>query len=145
MQAFKHKNKTEVLNLLPHVHQPHLIRDKDSFSHGYTVLHHATRCGWPDVCRILVEDYNCNTLATAANGRDVLHIACEAGHPSVVKYLLTLKSVSTTVSDRDRFGYTAMERVRRNKYEIYSLFASHVYLNMELPVSAMFNIFIAGN
>ena len=145
MQAFRCEDKDEVLSLLPHVHQPHLIRDRNSFPPGYTLLHHAAECGWPDVCRTLVEDYTCNALDTDAYGRSVLHEACWEHQPSVVKYLLTLKSVQATVSDKDRYGSTPMELVYENKYEIYSLFASHVLLNMELRVRAVFNIFIAGN
>ena len=92
-----------------------------------------------------MEDYDCNAVDTDDFGNSVLHIACDAHQPSVVKYLLTLKSVSATVSDRDRYGHTPMELVHVNKYEILSLFAPHVQLNMELPVNAMFPIFIAGN
>ena len=145
MQAFRRRDKDEVLSLLPHVHQPYLIRNKNSIPCGYTLLHHTAQCGWPDVCRALVEDYDCNPLATDDCGRSVLHTACEADHLFVVNYLLTLKSVTATVSDRDHFGRTPVECVYTNKYETYSLFASHVQKNMELPVDAMFNIFIAGN
>ena len=147
MQAFDHEDKGEALRLLPHVHQPHLIRDKSSFPRlcGYTLLHHAAGRGWPDVCRTLVEDYTCNALDTDDDGTSVLHEACLEHQPSVVKYLLTLKLVSATVSDRDHYGFTPMELVRRNKYEIYSLFASHVQLNMEPQVDTVFNIFITGN
>ena len=145
MLAFLSRNKDEVLSLLPHVHQPHLIRDKDPYAPGYTLLHHAAKCGWPDVCRTLVEDYTCNALDTDNGGGSVLHKACLEHQPSVVKYLLTLKSVPATVSDRDHGGRTPMECVYKDKYEIYSLFVSHVQLNMELQVDAMFNIFIAGN
>ena len=145
MQAFQHRNKGEALRLLPHVHQPHLIRDKNTFPPGYTLLHHAAKYGWPDVCRTLVEDYHCNALDTDHDGTSVLHEACAAGHPSVVRYLLTLKSVLATLIDEDHFGRTPMNWVYENKFEIYSLFASHVQLNMELPVDAVFNIFIAGN
>ena len=144
MQAFQDEDKGKVLRLLPHVHQPHLIRDKHH-SPGYTLLHHSAYCGWPDVCRTLVEDYDCNDVDTDDYGRSVLHTSCEAGHLSVLKYLLTLKSVSAIASDRDRSCRTPMEYVHRNKYEIYSLFGSHVPWNMELRVNAVFNIFIAGN
>ena len=145
MQAFKRRDKEEILSLLPHVHQPHLIRDKNLISPGYTLLHHAAKCGWLDVCRTLVEDYDCNPLDTDDRGMSVLHIACWFNRPSIVRYLLTLKSVPATVSDRDHDGLTPMELVITKKYEIYSLFTSHVQLNMELPVNAWFNIFIAGN
>ena len=145
MLAFQNGDKDKVLSLLPHVHQPHLIRDKKSIPPGYTLLHHAAKCDWPDVCRTLVEEYDCNALDADDEGRSVLHIACAAGHPSVVKYLQTLKSVPATVSDKDHDGLTPMEWVNKNKYEMYSLFTSHVQLNMEVPFHAMFYIFIAGN
>ena len=145
MQAFRYEDKGEALRLLPHVHQPHLIRDKSPLSRCFTLLHHAAKRGWPEVCRTLVEDYDCNALDTDDDGRSVLHTACVAGHPSVVKYLVTLKSVSATVSDKDHYGRTPMKCVFENKYEMYSQFASHVQLNMEVYVDAVFNIFIAGN
>ena len=145
MQAFRRRDKDIVLSLLPQVHQPHLIRDKNSTIPGYTLLHRAARCGWPDVCRTMVEDYDCNPLDTDKYGGSVLRTACFYSHPSVVRYLLTLRSVSATVSDRNCDGRTPMEYVYENKYEIYSLFVSHVPLNMELLVYAVFSIFIAGN
>ena len=97
------------------------------------------------MCQTLVEDYDCNPLDKNDLGRSVLHEACWAGHPTLVNYLLTLKSVLATVSDRDYHGLSPMENVYKNKYEIFSLFASHVPLNMDLRVHAMLNIFIAGN
>ena len=109
MKAFRWRGKDEVLSLLPHAHQPHLIRDKNW--RGYTLLHYAVDYGWTDV----------------------------------LKYLLTLKSVSDSVSHRDVGSDTPMELVNTNKYAIYSMFASHVNFEMELRVRAMFNIFISGN
>ena len=125
LEAFRCQDKGEVLRLLPHVHQPHLIEDLRWHSPRFTLLHHAAKCGWTDVCRTLVEDYQCNVEDTDADGCSVLHIACEAGHPSVVKYLLTLRSVSATASAKNYYGSTPMELVTENQQEIYSLFASH--------------------
>ena len=149
-ESCKHLNldiKHEVLRLLPQVHQAHLIVDDDPhvFPPCRTLLHHAARCGWLDICRTLVEDYDCNPLGCNDEGWSVLHIACWNGFPPVVKYLVTLKSVSATVSDRNRYGHTFMELVHVKKYEILSLLAPHVQLNMELHVNAVFPIFIAGN
>ena len=97
------------------------------------------------MCRILIEQYNCNAVGTDQEGSSVLHSACLYGHTSVVKYLLTLKSVSATVSKMDCSGFSPVEQVHKNKYEIYSLFASHLPVNTELHVRTAFNIFIAGN
>ena len=144
MQAFECGSKEGVLLLLPHVYEPHLIRDIGQIRYGYTLLHHAANCGWADVCRTLVEQYRCNPNDTDHYGDSVLHTACSVGHVSVVKYLLTLKSVSATVSKKNSSGLTAMEGVATNKYEIYSLFASHTDAKMELRVDALFKIIIAG-
>ena len=92
-----------------------------------------------------MEQYQFIPNATAYNGHTVLHIACEEGHLSVVKYLLTSKSVLDTVTARDHSGRTAMELVYKNKYEVFSQFTSHVDLKMELPVKAFFKLFMAGN
>ena len=143
MRAFQGDNKDEVLLLLPRVHQPHLVRDAGSIPSGYTLLHHAAKCGWPDVCHTLVEHYQCKADDTNDLGWSVLDLACGLSHVSVVKYLLTLETV--TVSDRDHLRRTSMELVTRNKYEIYSLFSSHVDLKMKLRVEAYFKVFICGN
>ena len=137
MKVFQRGDKDEVLKLLPHMH--HKLG-----SSGSELLHYAVQHGWADVCRTLIEQYNCNARETDQDGFSVLHSACLYGHPSVVKYLLTLKSVSATVSYTDRFGFSPVEQVKKNKYEIYSLFASHFPVDEELHVRAVFNIFIAG-
>ena len=130
----------EVLLLLPCAHQPHLITYR---TWGYTLLHHAAQCGWPDLCRILVEQYQCRADDSDDDGHSVLHVACQFGHVSVVQYLLTLESVLATVSDRDRSGLTSMEWVTENRYKIYSQFASHIDLKMDLLVNAFFKLFMA--
>ena len=143
MEAFKRRDKDEVLLLLPCAVQPQLIRNvtwEDD-----TLLHHAAQCGWADVCRILVEEYHCKPDDTDHFGRSVLHMACEEGQVPVVKYLLTLKSVLGTATVEDRSGRTSIECVNKNKYEIFSLFSCHVDFNMELRVKAYFKLFMAGN
>ena len=111
----------------------------------YTLLHHAAECGWADVCRTLVEEYQCKADAMNDCGRSVLHIACGQSQPSVVKYLLTFKSVKDTVTARNHFGDTSMERVFENKYEILSQFVPHVEFKMELRVRSFFKVVMAGN
>ena len=140
MRAFESGNKEEALSLLPEVSHPHLIRDRRS----YTLLHRAASKGWADLCRVLVEQYHCKADVTDGHGRSALHLACGNGHVSVVKYLLTLESVLATLSNRSSGGNTSMELVTSNKYEIFSIFASHLDLKMELHVSAFFKLFMAG-
>ena len=141
-QAFHHQNKDEVLLLLPQLHQPHLIRDGSFLN--FSLLHYATQCGWTEVCRTLVEQYKCRADDTDCFQRSVLHIACQFGQVSVVKYLLSLESVSATVGNRDQFGHIPMERVTGSKFDIYSLFVSHIDLKMEISVDAFFKVFMAG-
>ena len=143
MRAFECQDKDEVLLLLPHTVLPHLIRDVE-WCH-YTLLHHAAECGWADVCHTLVEHYQCIPDATAAFGYSVLHIACRRGQESVVKYLLTLKSVIDTVTARDCYGDTSMEYVFGIKYKVLSQFIPHIELETELRVRACFKVFMAGN
>ena len=134
--------------MLPRVNQPQTIRSSHPLGglpSGSTLLHYAARRGWPNTCRVLVEQYQCILDETNDCGGNVLHIACMFGEVAVVKYLLTLRSVSAIITDRDLFGQTSLEYVTRNTYEIYSLFASIVDSRMELPVDAFFNIFMLGN
>ena len=146
LQAFERGDKERVTLLLPHIQrlQPHPIEDIVQLRHGYTLLHHAANCGWADVCCMLVEEYRCNPNDTDDFGDSVLHTACSVGGVSVVKYLLSLESVSATVGKKNGSGRTAMEVVATNKYEIYSLFASHIDAKMEFHVDALFKIIIAG-
>ena len=130
------------MSRLHQLSQPHLIRDRNF--NNFTLLHHAARRGWADVCLILVQQYHCKADVTDRWEQSALHLACGNGHVSVVKYLLTLESVLATLSNRDEYGLTPMEHVNSNKYEIFSLFAFHLNLKMELRVRAFFKVFMAG-
>ena len=147
MEVFAHRDKEQALQLLSSVNQPNTIRSTDDFGDlpsGSTLLHYAARRGWSDVCRTLVEQYQCRVDETDDAGSNALHTACVFGEVAVVKYLLTLRSVLANIAARDRHGRTPLERVTANKYEVLSLFASLVDSRMELPVDAFFNIFMLG-
>ena len=95
--AFVNGRKRDALRLLSEVEQP----DPD-------LVHLSAYCGWEDVCRQLVENYNLNPSPEATipiiGGIDKprpLLLACAYGRVEVVKYLLTLPAVMLTVNERD--------------------------------------------
>ena len=89
----------------------------------------------PDVSHPhLIRDWRSSTL---------LHHAASRGWADV--WLSLVEEYQCNVKDRDSLGLTSMECVTsNNKYEIFSIFASHVDLNMELVVRAFFKLFMAG-
>ena len=106
INAFYRKNKEEVLKLLPKLHNPDTVVDSRTPLEGYRLTHHAVWNGWDDVCKLLVETYECDPTSVNSCGRSPLHIACLSGHEASAKYLLSLPSVLSRINDRDSLGCT---------------------------------------
>ena len=101
LDAFQFGKKEEALKLLPKLSNPRTVRDSRSFFSGFTLVHHAAWNGWGDVCKLLVEEYNCEPTALDDHWRSPLHIACWRGSEKSVNYLVTLPSVLRRINDND--------------------------------------------
>ena len=101
LNAFHSEKKEVVLKLLPKLSNPETVRNTRSFLSGFTLVHYASWNGWGDVCKLLVENYNCEPTAVDDNGMSPLHIACRQGSESSVRYLVTLPSVLRRINDKD--------------------------------------------
>ena len=109
LDAFCLGNKEEALKLLPILRSPETtIRSGVAHVKGWTLLHHAAANGWEDVCKLLVEKYNCEPTAVADNGWSPLHVACFFGKEVVVKYLVSLPSVLRNIDDKDNDCHTPL-------------------------------------
>ena len=107
--AFNYGKKEEALKLLPEFSNPETFRnihwkhwrDLGFERRNWTLLHHAAWSGWEDVCKLLVEKYNCDPTAVDECGTSPLHVACDFGRETSVKYLVTLPSVLRRINDKD--------------------------------------------
>ncbi|GLG98863.1 Ankyrin repeat and KH domain-containing protein mask [Gryllus bimaculatus] len=83
-----------------------LLKNKD----GWTSLHLATRTGWVDTVRLLLQ-YNSEIVASpSCNGRTPLHIASLHGHTVVVEELL---KAGSPVDPVDSCGLTPLHEAVR--------------------------------
>ena len=96
------------MKLLPKLSNPETFRVSCKIWEGlslklsdWTLLHHAAWHGWEDVCKLLVEKYNCDPTTVDDYGLSPLHVACDSGCETSVKYLLTLPSVLRRINDKD--------------------------------------------
>ena len=90
LDAFRYGKKEEALKLLPKLSNPETVID--SYWDSSTLMHHAARHGWGDVCKLLVEKYNCEPTAVNYRHWSPLHFACWGGKENLVKYLITLQA-----------------------------------------------------
>ena len=100
--------------LLRKLSNPGAVRNYDFMScrglwflcREWTLLHHAAMHEWGDVCKLLVEKYNCEQTTVDDDGMSRLHIACLCGSENSwsVKYLITLLSVLRQNNDKDTQG-----------------------------------------
>ena len=116
IDAFLTGEKEETLKLLPKLRSPETIRDsRYAARRRYTLVHYAVRCGWEDVCKLLVEKYNCDPTAVDDNRCSPLHVACFYGKEAVVKYLVSLPSVLRRINDKDDIGHTPLHEACLNQ------------------------------
>ena len=109
LDAFDSGKKKQALKLLPKLSNPGTVIDSRDEWMGCTLTHHAARQGWGDVCKLLVEKYNCEPTAVDNSGRSPLHIACWCGCEESVKYLVTLPTVLRRINDKDTtYGHTPL-------------------------------------
>ena len=60
LDAFRSsEKKDEALKLLRKLRSPETIRDSCDVWQGDTLVHHAVRRGWEDVCKLLIEELKC--------------------------------------------------------------------------------------
>ena len=111
LDAFCFGKKEEALKLLSKLPSPETITDSRDFWKGPTLVHHAARHGWEDVCKLLVEKYNCQPTTVDDGGYSPLHVACFSGKKAVVKYLLSLPSILRRTNDKNNFGRTPLHLV----------------------------------
>ena len=147
IHAFQTGNKEKALELLSKVHQPQTITTEFE---KRTLVHDAAWHGWDDVCKLLVEKYDCDPTAKDGLGKTPLHLACRKGQVSSVNYLLTLPKVLSTINDMDDDGHTPLHIAyyfsRMPVVEILLTIPSvTVDWNKELSVSPSFNVFLTGN
>ena len=108
LDAFHVGKKEEVLKLLPKLNNTKALTDSHYDRTGWTALHHAAYHGWGDICKLVVEKYNCEPTAVNGFGRSPLHIACQFGKETSVKYLVTLPSVLKRINEKDNSGRTPL-------------------------------------
>ena len=114
LDAFREGNKEKALKLLPKLSNPETVHDHETryiivdhlrrlfwTCESSTLLHYAAHHRWGNVCKLLVEKYNCEPTAVDDSGRSPLHIACMFGCEKSVKYLVTLPSVLRRINDKD--------------------------------------------
>ena len=106
VHAFRHGDKEIAQQLLPKLSQPYMIVDYDSWD--MSLIHHAAKHGWDDICQILVEEYDCDPLVFDREGAYPLHWACAVGSVPTVEYLLLLDDVLMRVNDKDVNGDTPL-------------------------------------
>ena len=94
--------------LLPKLRSPESTRNSYCRWEGSTLLHFAVRRGWEDVCKLLVEKYNCRPTTVNDDDQSPLHVACLLGNEAIVKYLLTIPSVLRRINDKDNRGQTPL-------------------------------------
>ena len=120
LDAFESGKKEQALKLLPKLSNPETVRVSCTYMllfctgmckmkiSDWTLLHQAAWYGWEDVCKLLVEKYNCDPTAVDDHGTRPLHVACRSGSETSVKYLITLPSVLRRINDNDTNGRTPL-------------------------------------
>ena len=108
LDAFCFGKKEEALKLLPKLCSPDTVRDSRDAWKGYTLVHHAAYNGWEDLCKLLVEECNCEPTTADDKGWRPLHLACFFSREAVVKYLISLPSVLRRINDKDNMGQTPL-------------------------------------
>ena len=101
LDVFGSGSKEEALKLLPKLSNPKTVIDSRDDWKGWRLIHHAAYRGWGGVCKLLVEQYDCEPTAVDDEGRSPLHIACSVGRAKSVEYLITLPSVLNRINDKD--------------------------------------------
>ena len=96
------------MELLPKLRSPETITQSSHVWKGYKLVHLAARNGWEDVCKLLVEKYNCEPTTVDDTGMSPLHFACQCGDEASVEYLLSLPSVLRGIRAKDTRGYTPL-------------------------------------
>ena len=111
LNAFNCANggKYKVLKLLPKLRNPESVRDNSHLGwKGCTLVHRAARRDWDDVCKLLVEQYNCDPTTESDRLVSPLHTACDYGSVASIKYLLSLPSVLRRINDKSVDGNTPL-------------------------------------
>ena len=86
LDAFRFEKKEEALKLLEELSNPQTFID--IYFGGWTLMHHAAWNGWEDVCKLLVEKYNCDPTAVDDYGIEV--------HCTLLVYLVVKHQSSTS-------------------------------------------------
>ena len=97
LDAFYYRDKEKALKLLPQLRSPETIRDSREGWQGFTLVHHAAYNGWADVCKMLVEEHNCDPTAVDDTHRSPLHDACYGFAGEAALYLLQSSNFLTTL------------------------------------------------
>ena len=108
LDAFGRGGKEIALKLLPRLRSPESIRSSRNGWKGCTLVHYAACHDWDDVCKLLVEQYNCDPTTVSNHVVSPLHTACVYGSVASIKYLLSLPSVLRNVNDKSACGNTPL-------------------------------------
>lgn len=94
-------------------------QDIEYFAQRQTLLHCASKKGYFDMVRWLVEQRSANMDLVDFNGNSALHLAAYGGHTDIVNYLLDRGCDSTL---KNRWGTTAEEEGTKHGAHITNLF-----------------------
>jgi ankyrin repeat protein len=94
-------------------------QDTEYFAQRQTLLHCASKKGYFDMVRWLVEQGKANVDILDINGNSALHLAAYGGHTDIVNYLLNCGCDSTV---ENRWGTTAEEEGSKHGNSVTSIF-----------------------
>ena len=114
----KTQNKARAIELIRGYNDPEtplkdLVDTKEH--HCKSLLQWAGIRGWSDVCKLSINDYQCDPFYEDENNWTVLHNACRNGHIDLVRYFVG-KPWSMDPLKKNKDGHTPLDFSKQHGY-----------------------------
>uniref|UniRef100_A0A1X7SNZ1 Uncharacterized protein n=3 Tax=Amphimedon queenslandica TaxID=400682 RepID=A0A1X7SNZ1_AMPQE len=122
----------------------HIMDEQYRDTNGRTVLHYAVK--HIDVVKYLINEGNCDIMATAKDGQTPLHHAASwLGTPEVIEFLLSTGDCDLLAKDNKRRTPLQLAKRRHNSDTVVAIFKKFGNIKISHPIDSYVNVLLVGN